>query len=204
MQFDSWSDSGCSAQGLPLDGSAEPKLGLGIIINTPVSPLHEQAKEGIDEIQNTFTASEIFDERNGRAGAFAPRFDVVLENIGIREAEPVDALFDVTNQKAIRFGALATEGNDDFILSGIDILILIDENETQLSAPVMGRAGRLLGIIIPQETKRVLLEVVEINHAQFPLVLGEGLFKFLRQFQQRGHLPADPIPILREGIIFFV
>src|SRR5262249_23751037 len=132
--------------------------------------------------------------------AVSPTRGVALENGGIREPEPVDALPDIADQKAIRADTFATERLDDLVLRGVDVLVLIHEYQAKFPGPLLGEAGGLASLAVPKQAQSMLLDVVKIQQTQLTLVLAKGAVEFPRQPQQGGHLAADPVPVLVQRI----
>ena len=53
---------------------------------------------------------------------------------------------------------------------------------------------------IPKQFQGELFQVVKIQNAISAFALGEFSTEFLRQLQQRGHVAANPIPVLGQRI----
>ena len=89
-------------------GRAKNQVRVRVISHAADLFAHEQAEEGIDEIEHGFVAAEIVRERNcfARVLIFAPEFFVGLKNFRIGEAEAVDALLHIADEKAIRLRRL--------------------------------------------------------------------------------------------------
>ena len=113
--------------------------------------------------------------------AVAPARGVALENGGVRQTKPVDALLDVADQKAIRAGTFAAERFDDLVLGGVDVLVLIHEHPAKLPAPLLRDASGLVGLPVPKQAQSMLLEVVKIQQTELMLVLAESVVELPHQ-----------------------
>src|SRR5439155_26077201 len=153
-------------------------------------------EERIDNAQQCFAASEIIRQGNACAAAarLAPALVVLAEDFWVGEAEPIDALLNVADQKTIRLCVLAAESDKDRILGAVDVLALIHENEPQPLLPLPGNRA------VAQQAKRKLFQVGKINTTQFTLRFAEGGAELARQPQQCADVWPGPLPILKQGV----
>src|SRR5581483_4645112 len=116
------------------------------------------------------------------------------EDVRIGEAEAVDALLDIADQETVGLWAFATEGLENGVLGVVDVLVFVDENETEFLAPLPRNVGH------SKHAKGVLFEVVEIHHAQFTFGVSEAGGELPGEAEQDEHLRTDPTPVLCQRI----
>ena len=124
----------------------------------------------------------------------------MLENVGVGKAKAINALFYVADEEAVGAWAFSTKHLDDFVLGSVDVLVFVDEDEPEFFAPMAGDGCGLAGDRIPQESESELFKVVEIQGAELAFGLGESLAELGGKTDQRGHLRANPVPVLSQGI----
>ena len=122
----------------------------------------------------------------------------------IRQAKSIDALLDVADQETVSIRQLPAQSLDDFILRGVNVLILIDEHEAQLLTPFLSDLSGTICVRGPQQPQGVLFQVVKIHHPQLTFRKEELFAELLREPQQGQHLRPNPTPIFHERIPLFV
>src|SRR6185369_2133724 len=108
---------------------------------------------------------------------YAPALFVIAKDFWVGESKPIDALLHVADEKAIGLRFLSAQGGDDRILGAIDVLALIDKNESKPFLPLPGNRG------VAQQPKSKLLQIGKINAAQLAFRFAEGSGEFARQPQ---------------------
>src|SRR6202012_4298238 len=99
----------------------------------------------------------------------APRGVVAGENPRIGQAKAVNALLDITDEKAVGLRTFAGHGLDDRFLGFVDILIFIDKNKMESAPPLLGDfAG---AAVLPQQAQGELFKIMIIQTALAPLGL---------------------------------
>ena len=173
-----------------------PKLqvsGLGII-HLAEHRAHQRTEEPVDEFEHRLATAEVVAEWQTAACVAAPFAFVVLENARVGQPKSVDALLDVTDEEAIRRRTFATEGGENSILCGVDVLVLVHENVFKLRLPTRGN------LRTTQQLKRKLFEVGEVQSAQLAFGVAKFRRELGRQPEQRGQRTAHVLPVLRHRI----
>src|SRR5581483_6466172 len=182
------------AEDAAIGSVAKTQLGIRIVSDSADFAPHEDGENRVDEADNGFAAAEIVGQRDDAPVPGGPGGDVVLEDVRIGEAEAVDALLDIADQETVGLWAFATEGLENGVLGVVDVLVFVDENETELLAPLPRNVGH------SKHAKGVLFEVVEIHHAQFTFGVSEAGGELPGEAEQDEHLRTDPTPVLCQRI----
>ena len=181
---------------------------------------HQRCEERIDKIQQRLATAEIIGKRDNatrwRWGEAtdeparedarptiwrdAPRAFVALKDRRISKAEAIDALLHIADEEAVRTRTFTTDGAENRVLRGVDVLILVHENVRQPLAPTQRDGRWRRGLRVPKQAQRELFKIGKVHASRLALGLSEGRTEIARQSQQRQHLMPRPFPILRERI----
>ena len=93
----------------------------------------------------------------------------------------------------------AAQRAQNLILSGINVLILIHENKFEAPLTVGSQVGGFSSG--PEEPKRILFEVVEIDSTEGAFGGFETAGKFLSQIEQSAEAGGAPLPILKQRVL---
>ena len=123
--------------------------------------------------------------RTGRGCAKIRKARVFLEeDRGVGEAEAVDRLLDVADEKEV--AALARHGAENEVLHLRHVLIFID-HDLGIAPGELPRQLRRRAVVIREQLRGHVLEIGEVHKAAPPLLGGVGRAEVQRQRQQRLH-----------------
>jgi len=186
-------------------GSAKLKLGFGVVGDSAHFGSHDRAEECVDEAEDGLMAAEVFGEGgDGMMFAGSPLSRVALEDPWIGAAEAVDGLFDIADEETIGVRTGAAEALEDAILSAVDVLVFVDADEIENRLPLLGESGGLLTGGVPEELQGELFEVGKIDDRGGAAGFGERALEFADQFEQSHDVVTAPIPVLVEGVPWFL
>ena len=176
------------------------ELALVIIVDFHGLLAHKLIKKEIDRREYLRPTAEILPHGNQLilippARLQGKGFILPLEQMGVRQTETVDALLDITDDEA---AAGRCNQREDGLLHAVRILVLVNhdflEFMLQLQCHLTGLIAVLLqacGISLircaPQYLQRIVLQIVEVQHA--PLLLGcaKSLAEIQRQLRIAAH-----------------
>lgn len=182
MQFDAGAGGfSRAAQGLAFLRSPKAQCGIGVVLDTARFAPHELAEQRVDKVQNRLPAAEILDQRNGAAATPRPSLGVRAKNAGIGQAKAVNALLDVADEEPVGLRVRPADHLQNEVLSRIDVLVLVNEHEAELLAPLPSDAGWSARALVVEQPQGMLFEILKIDHAEFAFGVGEGLGELASQ-----------------------
>lgn len=181
-------------------GQGEGEAVFGIVADLAQAGGEEGGEEVVGEGDQAGAAAEIFGERQDLVmGEGSPLGGVVAEAFRGGHAEPVDALFDVSDHEQVGLIAVAGEGAEEGILGGVDILAFVNEHLFEAGTPGEGDGG---GEAIGREEQAEgeLFEIGEVDAALGAFGFGIGQGEALGEVEHLAYGPTAEGPFGIEGI----
>ena len=166
------------------------QAGRVVIVQLAKGAGHDVGKDVVGPFQHRAAGAEIFPQedaprRTGRGRAEVGKARVFLEeDRGVGEAEAVDRLLDVADEKEII--AAARHGAENEVLHLRHVLIFID-HDLGVAPGELPRQLRRRAVVIREQLRGHVLEIGEVHEAAPPLLGGVGRAEVQRQRQQRLH-----------------
>ena len=152
----------------------------------------QPGEEAVEEPEQGGAAAEVVPQMDGGVG---PPLLVPFEDPGTGLAESVDALLGVPHDEAVAFGP--GEGGDDGVLGGVDVLVLVHEDQPEpLLQPAGDPPASAVGALGVEQAQGQLLHVRVVDPLPLPLEEGEALPEGPGQLRE-GEDPAaaePPVP----------
>ena len=166
------------------------QAGRVVIVQLAERAGHDVGKDVVGPFQHRAAGAEIFPQedaprRTGRGCAKIRKARVFLEeDRGVGEAEAVDRLLDVADEKEV--AALARHGAENEVLHLRHVLIFID-HDLGIAPRELARQLRRRAVVVREQLRGHVLEIGEVHKAAPPLFGGVGRAEVQRQRQQCPH-----------------
>ena len=176
------------------------QAGRVVIVQLAEGAGHDVGKDVVGAGQHRAAGAEILPQedaprRTGRGLAEIRKARVfVEEDRGVGEAEAVDRLLDVADEKEV--AALARHRAEDEVLHLRHVLIFID-HDLGVAPRELTRQLRRRAVIVREQLRGHVLEVGEVHEAAPPLFGGVGRAEVQRQRQQRPHGRGGRVQVLQ-------
>ena len=158
---------------------------------------HQGGKAVVDAPDDPRRAAEVGIQRQPGGPALIQRHkggQLVQKHLGIRLAEPVDALFQIAHKEQVapvRFGQTVVER----VLQGVGVLVFVHHDHIEPGADRFGQRGAG-AVLVLQKPQSQVFKVGKVQGLFLYPGGKEGLFKIRGGPQQRGHQRGSPAAVL--------